>query len=171
MAYPPSNIRFYWTCLITCFFLQNLSWYMVFSQNGKQVDPEVDKLFTQQMPPTPKASQSLHGGSKSEASLFLSDNSKRYIWYTVHLDISFISCHWSTYLWVVWAYWPRINIDEHGLNVIEILYLSLLRLNVFETPSCRALEKIRDLMRDAIQMKKNELPDLTLSKLREVSQI
>ncbi|BBN08147.1 malonyl-CoA decarboxylase [Marchantia polymorpha subsp. ruderalis] len=75
--------------------------------NGKQVDPEVDKLFTQQMPPTPKASQSLHGGSKSEASLFLSDNSKR------------------------------------------------------------ALEKIRDLMRDAIQMKKNELPDLTLSKLRE----
>ncbi|KAG6552714.1 hypothetical protein Mapa_005661 [Marchantia paleacea] len=75
--------------------------------NVKKIDPEVDKLFTQQMPPTSKASQSPHGGPKSEASIFLSDNSKR------------------------------------------------------------ALEKIRDLMRDAIQMKKNELPDLTLSKLRE----
>ncbi|KAL2630264.1 hypothetical protein R1flu_014950 [Riccia fluitans] len=76
--------------------------------SSKKIDPEVDKLFAQQMPPTPKASRSPpRGDPTAETTLFLSDKAGR------------------------------------------------------------VLEKMRDLMRDAIQMKKNELPDLTLTTLRE----
>ncbi|KAL3688176.1 hypothetical protein R1sor_014485 [Riccia sorocarpa] len=77
-------------------------------QSARKIDPVVDNLFAQQLPPTPKDLRSPRtcGDPTTETLLFLSENKRR------------------------------------------------------------VLEKVRDLMQDSIQMKKNELPDLTLTVLR-----